>query len=172
MLKATSAFSGSERPIYHSAMMSVSQLAHVACVNVSEARTRFPAGLYGDFCQPNDAFITSRLVPLLYKEINGGGSIEDKMVALTALGEIGHESILSVVLPIIKAKVFTVKFKYVCLVKLSDFIFIVRYQGDYSPLIRTKAVISLHKIAHDSNAKVIQVLSTTFQNPNESSEVS
>ncbi|EFX74857.1 hypothetical protein DAPPUDRAFT_323929 [Daphnia pulex] len=147
MLKATSAFSGSERPIYHSAMMSVSQLAHVACVNVSEARTRFPAGLYGDFCQPNDAFITSRLVPLLYKEINGGGSIEDKMVALTALGEIGHESILSVVLPIIKAK------------------------GDYSPLIRTKAVISLHKIAHDSNAKVIQVLSTTFQNPNESSEV-
>lgn len=109
MLKATSAFSGSERPIYHSAMISVSQLAHVACVNVSEARTRFPAGLYGDFCQPNDAFITSRLVPLLYKEINGGGSIEDKMVALTALGEIGHESILSVVLPIIKAKVFTVK---------------------------------------------------------------
>jgi hypothetical protein len=120
MLKATSAFSGSERPIYHSAMMSVSQLAHVACVNVSEARTRFPAGLYGDFCQPNDAFITSRLVPLLYKEINGGGSIEDKMVALTALGEIGHESILSVVLPIIKAKVFTVKFKYVC--QLSNYL--------------------------------------------------
>lgn len=110
MLKATSAFSGSERPIYHSAMMSVAQLAHVACVNVSEARTRFPAGLYGDFCQPNDAFITSRLVPLLFKEINGAGSIEDKMVALTALGEIGHESILSVVLPIIKAKVLTMKF--------------------------------------------------------------
>jgi hypothetical protein len=111
MLKATSTFSGSERPIYHSAMMSVSQLAHVACVNVSEARTRFPAGLYGDFCQPNDAFITSRLVPLLYKEINGAGSIEDKMVALTALGEIGHESILSVVLPIIKTKVLlTMKF--------------------------------------------------------------
>ncbi|KAI9559672.1 hypothetical protein GHT06_013677 [Daphnia sinensis] len=147
MLKATSTFSGSERPIYHSAMMSVCQLAHVACVNVSEARTRFPSGLYGEFCQPNDPFITSRLVPLLYKEINGAGSIEDKMAALTALGEIGHESILSVVLPIIKAK------------------------GDYSPLIRTKAVISLHKIAHDSNAKVIQVLSTTFQNPTESSEV-
>lgn len=105
MVKATSTFSGSERPIYHSAMMSVCQLAHVACVNVSEARTRFPSGLYGEFCQPNDPFITSRLVPLLYKEINGAGSIEDKMAALTALGEIGHESILSVVLPIIKAKV-------------------------------------------------------------------
>ena len=38
-------------------------------------------------------------------------------------------------------------------------------------MIRTKAVISLHKIAHDSNDKIIQVLSTTFQNPTESSEV-
>lgn len=105
MLKATSTFSGAERPIYHSAMLSVSLLAHTACVNVSEARTRFPSGLYGDFCQPNDPFITSKLVPLLNKEILGTGSIEDKMVALTALGELGHESILSIVLPIIKTKV-------------------------------------------------------------------
>lgn len=105
MLKAASTFSGQERSIYHSAMMSISQLAHTACVNVSESRTRFPGGLYGDFCQPNDPFITSKLVPLLNKEINSPGSMEDKIAALTALGELGHESVLSIVLPIIKAKV-------------------------------------------------------------------
>lgn len=87
-------------------MMSVSQLAHMACVNVTEARTRFPGGLYGDFCQPDDPFITSKLIPLFYKEINGAGSIEDKIAALTALGELGHESVLTVVLPIIKGKVY------------------------------------------------------------------
>jgi hypothetical protein len=65
MLKATSAFSGSERPIFHLAMMSVSQLAHAACVNVSEARPRFPAGLYGDFRQPNGIYSVLRNDSLL-----------------------------------------------------------------------------------------------------------
>jgi len=45
------------------------------------------------------------------------------------------------------------------------------FQVDYSPMIRTKAVISLHKLAHDSNERVIHILSTIFQNPSESSEV-
>lgn len=105
MLKSLSTFTGLERSVYHSAMLSISQLAHIACVNASEARTRFPGGIYGDFCQPNDAFITSKLIPLLNKEVSGSGTLEDKIVALTALGEIGHESVLSVVLPIIKTKV-------------------------------------------------------------------
>ena len=89
-------------------MLSVSQLAHMACVNGSESITRFPEGLYGDFCQPNDPFVISKLVPLLSKEINGAGSTEDKIAALTALGELGHEAALSIVLPIIKSKVFVV----------------------------------------------------------------
>ena len=38
-------------------------------------------------------------------------------------------------------------------------------------MIRTKAVISLHKMAHNSNEEVMHILSTTFQNPTEISEV-
>ena len=86
-------------------MLSVSQLAHTTCVNVTEARSRFPESMYGTFCSPHDPFVDNKLVALLAKEVNGAGSIEDKMAALTALGEIGHVSIIPVLLPIIKAKV-------------------------------------------------------------------
>ena len=86
MLKATSAFPASDRPIYHTAMLSIAQLAHTACVNVTEAKTRFPGALYGDFCSPNDPFIENKLLPLISKDILGSGPIEDKIVALTALG--------------------------------------------------------------------------------------
>lgn len=41
----------------------------------------------------------------------------------------------------------------------------------HSTLLRTKAVISLHKLAHDSNEKALDVLTTAFQNPSECSEV-
>ena len=36
---------------------------------------------------------------------------------------------------------------------------------------RTKAVIALHKIAHNSNEEVMHILVTTFQNPTEHSDV-
>lgn len=67
-------------------MLSISRLVHIACVNVTESRTRFPGALYGDFCSPTDPIIENKLVPLLSREIHGSGSIEDKIVALTALG--------------------------------------------------------------------------------------
>lgn len=79
----------------------------MACVNKSEAAARFPVALYGDFCSPYDPLIVNRLVPLLATEISREGSIVDKMVALTALAEIGHESIINVVLPVIEGKVET-----------------------------------------------------------------
>lgn len=104
-MKTTSTFPAAERSVYHTAMLSVSQLTHTACVNVTEARSRFPESMYGAFCSPHDPFVDNKLVALLAKEVNGVGSIEDKMAALTALGEIGHVSIVPVLLPIIKTKV-------------------------------------------------------------------
>lgn len=94
-----------DRTVYHAAMLSVSQLVHVACINVTEARARFPTVLYGNFCLPNDTLIVNKLIPFLGKEIYFSSSFEDKIVVLTALGEIGHEAIIPIVFPIIRAKV-------------------------------------------------------------------
>ena len=88
LLKALGTLPPSERSLYHSAMLSLSQLVHTSCVNVTEARTRFPGALYGDFCSPNEPFIENKLIPLLSREVSGTGPIEDKIVALTALGTI------------------------------------------------------------------------------------
>ncbi len=86
-------------------MLSLSQLVHTSCVNASEARTRFPGALYGDFCSPNELFIENKLIPLLSREVSGTGPIEDKIVALTALGIISlifiihHQNIHALSLP-------------------------------------------------------------------------
>ena len=100
-----------DRTIFHVATLAVSKLVHTACVNVTEARTRFPVELYGNFCSADDPVIVSKLVPFLGREISGSGRVEDKMVALTALGEVGHESIIPVVVPVIEGKVckFSIK---------------------------------------------------------------
>lgn len=95
----------SDRSIYHAAMLSVSQIVHIACVNVTEAVARFPTTLYGNFCQPNDTLIIDNLVSVLGKEIYFSDLLEDKLAALTALGEIGHEAIIAIVFPIIRATV-------------------------------------------------------------------
>lgn len=42
---------------------------------------------------------------------------------------------------------------------------------DVNPSVRTKAVLSLHKLAHHGNAQAIRILHTVFSNPNDDYQV-
>ena len=103
MLKTASSFP--DRAIFHTTSLAISKLVYTACVNLTEARTRFPVELYGNFCSVNDPIIVSKLVPFLAREFSASRRVEDKMVILTALGEVGHDAIIPVVIPVIEGKV-------------------------------------------------------------------
>ncbi|KAK2723052.1 hypothetical protein QYM36_003295, partial [Artemia franciscana] len=136
-----------ERALFYSSLLSTSTLLRMACVNQTEAKARFPTTLYGPFCSPSDPLIVAQFIPLLSHTLRKDSPRMDKFVALTALGNLGHPGIMPVLIPVIEGQV------------------------DSSINVRTKAVISLHKLVQNENQRASQILLSVYQNPSEHYQV-
>jgi len=79
------------------AILAFSSLIQDACMNPQAQREKYPKAQYGKFCHPHSSEIKQKWVPYLAQRLQEAksGSFEE-VVILTALGNVGHESILPV----------------------------------------------------------------------------
>lgn len=82
--------------------MTVSDLLNTACGNPVSAAKRFPVSLLGDFCDSKDSVIIKDFLPLVSYELEYSQEVYDRIIALAALGSLGVEEVVPVLLPIIR----------------------------------------------------------------------
>ena len=70
------------------------------------------------------------------------------MAVLSAFNILGHDSIIDVVVPLIEGR-----------------------SAD-NPSLRSKAVLTLHKLAHSGDQQAVRILHTVYANPSENYQVS
>ena len=80
------------------AMTTVADLMNVACGPSAAKRFASPA----DFCTSKDAIIINEFLPILAKELESSTEVYDRIVALAAIGSLGVEEIIPVLLPVIR----------------------------------------------------------------------
>jgi hypothetical protein len=56
----------------------------------------------GDFCDSKSKIITNEFVPFLAKALESSTEVFDRIVVLTAIGSLGVEEIVPVLLPVIR----------------------------------------------------------------------
>jgi len=100
---------GKSASVYQTAMQSISRLVNAACVNGNQSRNRFPLAVYGLFCSHDAPLIVNELVPYLANVARRHVSVDNRMVALNALAEIGHEVIIPVVASFLRQEVTSIR---------------------------------------------------------------
>lgn len=83
------------------AALAVTRLVHRACTNTST--NVWPQLVMDDVCTVDDDLIGQRLVPWLNHQLRKATEDVERVAMLAALGNIGHEVILPVVLPFISS---------------------------------------------------------------------
>lgn len=84
------------------ALTTVADLLNAACGSKLSAAKRFASSISGDLCNNKDAIIINEFLPLLVKELESSTAAYDRMVALTALGSLGVEEIIPILVPVIR----------------------------------------------------------------------
>lgn len=82
--------------------MTVSDLLNTACGSRLSASKRFPISVMGDFCDSKDSLIVKDFLPLVSYELEYSQEVYDRIIALTALGALGVEEVVPVLLPVIR----------------------------------------------------------------------
>ncbi len=127
-------------------MVTLAELFHTACGDVTSSK-RFAPQL-GKLCDKNDPVVINKFLPILVKEIESSQSSVDKIVALTALGSFGFEEIIPILLPYIRGS-----------------------QDFKDTAVRTRAVLSLHRVVYVVPEKVHPILIALASNSLERDEV-
>ncbi len=82
--------------------MTVADLLNSACSSRLSASKKYPVSVMGDFCDSRSKIISSEFLPILAKELESSSEVFDRMVVLAALGNLGVEEIVPVLLPVIR----------------------------------------------------------------------
>ena len=82
--------------------MTVSDLLNTACGSPLLAAKRFPVSLLGDFCSTKDDVVIKDFLSLVKTELESSTEVYDRIVALAALGSLGVEEVVPILLPIIR----------------------------------------------------------------------
>ena len=80
-------------------------LLNRACIDPYRV-TRFPVFVYGEFCNSQTSELTSKYIPYLVGQLKSDKESE-RLATIFALGTIGHESIIPILMPYIEGKTET-----------------------------------------------------------------
>lgn len=80
--------------------MTVADLLFKVCNSRFPAAKRFPISVLGDFCDRN--IIVNEFLPILVKQLESSQNVFDRIVVLAALGSLGVEEIVPILLPVIR----------------------------------------------------------------------
>ena len=117
-------------------------LIRQACFN-SRSKV-YPENVFGKMCSPTNQKITEEYIPYLVQQLRSSESQTEKQAAIYSLGQLGHESVLPLIISYIEGKEQT---------KTSQ---------------RKAAIYSLVDVAHSYRHKLLPVYLSILQNPAES----
>jgi len=100
--------------------------------------------VFGKMCSPTNQKITEEYIPYLVQQLRSSESQTEKQAAIYSLGQLGHESVLPLIISYIEGKEQT---------KTSQ---------------RKAAIYSLVDVAHSYRHKLLPVYLSILQNPAES----
>merc|ERR1719462_899957 len=124
------------------AQMVFATLIRQACFN---SRNKvYPENVFGKMCSPNHQKITEEYIPYLVQQLRSSQSQTEKQAAIYTLGQLGHESVLPLIISYIEGK----------------------EQTNTSQ--RKAAMYSLVDVAHSYKHKLLPLYLSILQNPAES----
>merc|ERR1719290_914314 len=124
------------------AQMVFATLIRQACFN---SRNKvYPENVFGKMCSPNHQKITEEYIPYLVQQLRSSQSQTEKQAAIYTLGQLGHESVLPLIISYIEGK----------------------EQTNTSQ--RKAAMYSLVDVAHSYRHKLLPLYLSILQNPGES----
>merc|ERR1711970_1346004 len=86
----------------HNAHIAFATILNRACFNTQESV--FPVNVFGEMCTPENPKIANKYIPHLKAELSAAND-EEVHAAILALGTIGHDAVLPILLPYIEGKV-------------------------------------------------------------------
>lgn len=92
----------SSKTLLQTALVTVSDLLNSACSSRLSAEKKYPVSVMGDFCDTKSKIIRNELLPLLAKTLESSTEVFDRIVVLTAMGSLGVEEVVPVLLPVIR----------------------------------------------------------------------
>merc|ERR1712168_1269599 len=85
------------------AELSFTTLVNRACIDPTRV-IRFPVFVYGEFCSSHTSAIVTKYIPYLVSQLHSARSEVEKTAIIMALGTLGHESVIPILLPYIEGK--------------------------------------------------------------------
>merc|ERR1712133_123684 len=85
------------------AELSFATLVNRACIDPTRL-SRFPVFVYGEFCSSHPSSIVTKYIPYLVSQLHSTRSEVEKSAVIMALGTLGHESVIPMLLPYIEGK--------------------------------------------------------------------
>jgi len=85
------------------AMLAFGTIVNRACLDSSRFE-RFPVFVYGEFCNSKNTEITKEYIPFLVNQLDSARNQGEKAAAIVALGNLGHESALQILMPYIEGR--------------------------------------------------------------------
>lgn len=134
-----------DKELFNVAMVQTSQLLYKACINPASKMTEYPVKIYGVFCNKDMNVITEDFIPFLQQQVRNTENRKVQLVAITALGKLGH------------IKSFQILAKTI--------------QTEETPLVRSLAVYSLKRVAKMQPVQVKPLILTLIGNSAEHPEV-
>merc|ERR1711962_1050424 len=154
MIKSTAV--RSNKQLYTSSMLQLSNLFYHAYINPVTIRNNFPTKVYGVFGTKESPVLTEQFIPFLIEEIERTGSEHVRLSAILALGKTGHLKGLQTLTKGIE-RIVPVTFAPTMITKVEA--------G------RTIAVNALKRVAKMNPTEIRPILISIIINPVESAEV-
>merc|ERR1712033_146927 len=126
------------------AELSFATLINRACIDSTRV-SRFPVFVYGEFCNAQTSTLVSKYIPYLVDQLHSARSEVEKVSVIMALGTLGHESVIPILLPYI--------------------------EGKSSPLEQRMALYALTPVALEHTELLLPVCSALVFNPTEEKTV-
>jgi len=124
------------------AMLAFGTIVNRACLDRSRFE-RFPIFVYGEFCNSQNTEITNEYIPYLVNQLESARNQGEKAAAIVALGNLGHESALQILMPYIEGK------------------------DQVTPFEQRMAIYSIHNFEEDRRHEVMKIYSSLIFNPSE-----
>ena len=88
----------------HNAHIAFATILNQACFNKHQPETVFPVHVFGEMCSPDFPKIVTEYIPHLKAELTAAND-DEVHAAILALGTVGHDGVLPILLPYIEGKV-------------------------------------------------------------------
>jgi len=85
------------------AELAFTTILNKACIAPTRV-TRFPVFVFGEFCNSQTSELTTKFIPYFVQKLHSAATTKEREFSILALGSIGHESIIPVLLPYVEGR--------------------------------------------------------------------